>query len=239
VSVHVVTVCSHRPTQDYYCYDQFLASLKRYNVEPIILGWEQPWTGLMNKPRRLLNKLRSVEWEKPIIVCDAWDVVFADSPERVVEKFKEIRNGARIMWNAERNLFPDATLQFPETKTSFRYLNSGFSVGYVSDYVKLLESMALENIPDDYVNEKGENVGPNDQLYYQLQFLLQPVMQPVKMALDTKCEIAQTLHGVKHEELDFSGDRIRNIETGTYPLCYHMNGFKELWKDKILAKLGL
>ncbi len=235
MSVHVVTVCSHAPTQSYYAFDAFLASLKRYGVEPIILGWEQPWTGLMNKPRHLLNRLRGVDWERPIIVCDAFDVVFADDPEKIIDKFKQIRKFARIMWNAEKNLFPDATLNFPPCKTSYRYLNSGFSVGYVEDYVRLLENMHLENIPNDYVNEKGERIGPNDQLYYQQQFLA----QPVDMALDSKAEICQTLHGVGPDELDFSGDRIRNVETGSYPLCFHLNGQKELWRDKLLAKLGL
>jgi hypothetical protein len=235
MNVHVITVANKRPEQDYYCFDQFIASLKRYGCEPTILGWEQPWTGLMNKPRHLLNKLRGVDWDRPIIVCDAWDVVFADSPDNIIAKFKEIRGFSRIMWNAERTLFPDATLEFPQSKTSYRYLNSGFSVGFAEDYVHLLENMHLESIPDDYVNDKGENVGPNDQLYYQQQFL----SRPFDMGLDSHCQMCQTLHGVKHEELDFSGERIRNIETGTYPMVFHMNGYKELWKDKILAKLGL
>ncbi len=235
MSVHVVTVCSHAPTQDYYCYGAFLSSLKRFGCEPIILGWDQPWTGLMNKPRHLLNRLRGVDWERPIIVCDSWDVVFAESPEHIIERFKEIRGYTKIMWNAEKNLFPVSDLKFPETKTSYRYLNSGFSVGFVEAYVELLEKMHLENIPNDYVNEKGENVGPNDQEFYQRAF----VEQLVPMSLDTKAELCQTLHGVGPDELDFSGDRIRNVETGSYPMCFHANGAKEVWKDKILAKLGL
>ncbi len=126
-------------------------------------------------------------------------------------------------------------MEFPECKTSYRYLNSGFSVGFVEDYVRLLENMHLEQIPDDYVAENGDRIGPNDQLYYQQQFLA----QPVTMALDSHCEIAQTLHGVGPDELDFSGERIRNVETGSYPLVFHANGAKEVWKDKILEKLGL
>lgn len=229
----VVTAANKAPTQDYYCFDAFKKSLARYKCEPVILGWQQQWKGLMTKPNLYFEWLRGHALpDEPIVICDAWDVVFAADPNEIHEKVKD--TPAEIIWNAEKNLFPDPTLPFNETGTSYRYLNSGFAVGYPTAFIEMFGWMRLETIGFDRT-EDGNKIEPNDQFYIQKAYL----ESRIPMALDSRCEITQTLHGVEENELDLSGARIRNIETGSEPIVIHLNGFKEKWRDKILTKLDL
>lgn len=229
----ILTVANRAPHEPYFCFQEFWKSAARYGHEPIILGWQQPWKGLMTKPNKYYEYLLSREWpDEPIILCDAWDIIFAADPHEI--KWPFLPNGAEIIWNAEKNLFPDPTLDFPETETSYRYLNSGFAIGFPSAFKQMFAWMDLDVIGYDR-EENGKKIEPNDQLYIQHSFL----QSGIPMTLDSRCNICQTLHGVTENELDFSEDRIRNVETGTYPLVFHCNGQKEIWKDKILAKLNL
>lgn len=173
----------------------------------------------MTKPRKLRNWLRNNIKECEIIIYyDAYDVVFVDSPEEIVWKFGMI--GKDIIWNAEKSLFPDATLVFPECSTSYKYLNSGFAVGYAEAFLEMLEWMNLDEIPDDHRKPDGTMFEPNDQFYVQKAFL----DSPISMGLDTECNTCQTLCGVEQNELDFTRDKIMNKETYCFPSAFHFNG---------------
>lgn len=231
----VVTAANKAPSQDYYCWDAFNKSLARYNCEPVVLGWEQEWKGLMTKPNLYFEWLRGHNLpDEPIVICDAWDIVFAADPNEIYAEFLDVAGHSEILWNAEKTKFPPSELHFPETGTSYRYLNSGFAVGYPMAFQRMFEWMKLDTIGFDR-QDGDRKIEPNDQLYFQKAY----VESRIPMALDAKAEICQTLHGVEESELDFSGDRIRNVETGSYPICFHMNGHKERHRDKILAKLCL
>jgi hypothetical protein len=101
--------------------------------------------------------------------------------------------------------------------------------------LELLEALNLDAIPDDHKNEKGEQINPFEQPLVQKAFC----DQVIPMKLDSKVEICQCLHAVTPAELDFSGEQIRNTITSTYPMVWHMNGQKELWREQILTKLNL
>lgn len=53
MSIQVVTVSNRMPTEPYYHFGAFLKSLEKFGVQPVVLGWNQPWNGLMTKPRLL------------------------------------------------------------------------------------------------------------------------------------------------------------------------------------------
>lgn len=230
----VLTVSNKIPTQPYYCWEAFHESLRRFDHTPLVLGMGKGWGGLMTKPRRIKSWLQQNVKNEIIIVCDCWDVVFAVDPKEIFEEFISSPH-MHILWNAEKNLFPDSPLNFPDTGTPYRYLNSGFSIGYDFAYLSLLEKMNLDAIPDDHIDEQGNRVNPNDQFYFQQAF----IDQLVPMALDKDVKFCQTLHAVAPEELDLTGERIQNTITKSFPMVFHMNGQKELWRDKILTKLNL
>lgn len=233
----VVTIYDREPKEPYYILRQFHESLDRLGVQPEVLGNGKKWGGLMTKPRTLRKWLRKQPQHEQLIVCDAWDIVFVSHPEELIEK-SEIMFPKSLVFNAEKNCFPRGDLadQFPDKGTPWRYLNSGFMVGRAGRILELLEGMGLDNIPDDHQRRDGSWFNPNDQEYYTLAF----IQQPVRMALDTNCELCQSLSGCEPSEFDMTGDRIRNLVTGSEPGVFRFNGgSKQVMMPLVLAKLGL
>jgi hypothetical protein len=235
----LVVVSSGRPKEPYYTYDEFFKSVRRFGYEPMILGSKPgQYRGLGSKPKlvkeAILNKSIS---EKYLIFCDCYDLVFIGSPFEVMLKFYEFN--APFVCSSEKNCFPgDLKDQFPEAPTSYKYLNSGFIVAETEAMLTVLESMDLDNVPDDYfdvVNNCHRHI--NDQFQYMQEF----IKQPVKMVLDYKQELCNTLHQVTLDEFDFSFQRIVNKETGSQPLTAHFNGSSKTsgLREPILEKLGL
>lgn len=235
----IVTVSNRRPQEWYYTYDQFFASLGKYGNKAIVLG-QQPgeYNGLGSKPKLLRKAIldKTITTDK-IIFTDSWDVVFASSPEDIIDLFPIFNSP--FVCSAERNCFPgDLKELFPESPTSYRYLNSGFIVAEKDALLAVLESMELDNVPDDYRKENGHMHHTNDQFLFQQEF----IKQPVKMVLDYHQVLSQTMHDVKINELDLDDLRgIRNKETEIYPMTFHFNGgAKDSGvREPILNRLGL
>lgn len=247
MKTEVICVASYAPKESYYIFEQFKASVRRFGVEPRILGWHQEWHGLMTKPRRFREYLRTGQCEGDVlIVCDAYDVVFAAHPDEIGEFWLKMfpAKSHPVLFNAERNCFPrgDLAATFDEIAFGFgvtspwKYLNSGFMVGRPAEILALLESMDLDSIPDDHQLPDRSWFNPNDQEHFTLAFL----KQPVPMMLDYGAYICMTGHGTTVEQLDFSGPRIKQNITGTYPMAFHFNGeAKNVLQPAVLAYMKL
>lgn len=235
----VITVANKKPAEPYYLFDEFLTSLKRHGHEPLILGWGEPWGGLGAKPR-LLKKAIEIGriTDERMIFADSFDLVFACSPEIIDEHALEFY-GEEIVWNAEKSCFPDQSLaeKHPTSPTSFKYLNSGFGIGRTEDFLRMLEWMKADEIPDDSRDAEGYGIHPNDQ-----DFVMRALVSgELGMKLDHHAILCQTLCGVEESELDFSGPFIANRETGSFPCVFHFNGPGKTngLADPILRKLKL
>lgn len=247
----VITVSSYDPKPAYYRPGAFRASLAKFGVTATNLGENREWHGLMTKPRLYREFLRAGRQEGDVlIITDSWDVFFQAHPDEIVDlwmrDYSSSPNGSYVVFNAERSCFPcapDTTAYFDavvdrdkKIGTPWRYLNSGFMVGTDVQILKLLESMDLDSIPDDYQRPDGSWFNPNDQEQFQLAFC----KQPVPMCLDYYAEICMAAHGSTLDELDFSGPRIKNKITGSTPLAIHCNGdAKNSLAPAILNHLGL
>lgn len=242
--IQVVTCTNRAPRENYYTWTEFHKSLEKFGHKAGVLGWQQPWGGLMTKPKRLLEWLKG-PGPKPehLLVADSWDIVFADSPESMLEVFEDMKCSGLVL-NAEKNCFPLGHLadRFPDPGTSYRYLNSGFIIGYTEAFTAMLEHMYSANVPegfncDDHRKADGGVEHPNDQGFITLAYL----DQPVEMMLDTQCRMCQTLCGCKLDEFDFSGEGIVNRETGSAPKAFHFNGGSKTdgLREPILNKLGV
>ena len=241
MSFTIVTVSTGKPTADYYTYDQFFASLRVHGCDPLVLVPDpRKRFGLGDKPK-LLRKaiLDKTITTRYLLFTDCYDLVFAASPEEVMEMYRAFN--APFVCSAEKNCFPgDLKDKFPDSPTSYRYLNSGFIVAEIEAMLTVLESMDLDNVPDDYWDkEKNCMVHINDQFLYHEEF----IKQPVKMILDHKQILSQTLHDVQLDELDIRNPLgIMNLETGKFPLTFHFNGNSKTengTKEAILERLGL
>jgi hypothetical protein len=239
VSVQVVSVCNREPDRSrepYYNLPVFLKSLARFGDAPTILGMNEPWGGLMTKPRRLRKWLREGNCIADLlIVCDAFDIVFTVPATDVAAKYREIYSldtstgdAYPIVFNAEKGIFPRGELSpaFDNVPGPWKYLNSGFMIAPPDKILALLESMWLDDIIDDRKAEDelhggaGRWINPNDQGWYQAAY----AMRVVPMVLDYWCRIAQCCSACTIKEFDLSGTAIKNAVTNETPLVFHMNG---------------
>lgn len=217
----VVTVSSHQPAQDYYCLREFHESLRRIGVAPIVLGDRDSYRGLISKPKLVRKLLRSGGVNTShMIFCDCWDLVFARRLEVLMEEYRAFNSP--VVFNAEKDCFPRGDLadRFPETGTPYRYLNSGFIVAETEAMLFMLECLDLDNIKDDYQLPSGGWCHSNDQGDFTQLF----VNQPLKMVLDTKAQLCNTMSRASLEEFDFGGEHIRNKLTHQFPCVFHANG---------------
>lgn len=236
----VVTVTNRIPNEWYYLQKEFFTSLK--GVEPLVIdssfGY---WGGLTTKPKWLYRAIKEgMIPEKYMIFPDNWDLVFSAPIEEVMEVFKCCNKS--VMVSAERNCFPSDTRELYDKLNHaepYKYLNSGFIIGETEAILSCLEAMDLPNVPNDYHDfEKGIDVNPNDQLLWQEIYL----KQPVDIGLDCGQLLSQTLHDATIDEFDFSGERIMNKLTGSYPCSFHFNGGAKSnisLREPILKHLGL
>lgn len=241
MSFKIVTIANKIPQEWYYTFLEFFASLQ--GVEPLVLGTQLgEYGGLGSKPRLLYKAIKENQIkESHIIFCDCFDLVFAQHPKVLFMKYLQFDSPFVI--SAEKNCFPDLVKkEYDELGEDFaspyKYLNSGMIVAEVPAMLAVLESMDAQNIPNDYWDaEKNCMINPNDQEFYQHEFL----KQPVQMTLDRYQVLCNTLHSVELDELDFSGEYIKNKVTGTYPCSFHLNGASKSGpcRTPILKKLGL
>ena len=220
----LVTVANRKPIENYYTFDECFRSLQ--GEEPLILG-TQPgqYGGLGSKPRLLYNAIKEgLIPEKHIIFFDCFDLVFSVKPEQLFEKYLQFKSPFVI--SAEKNCFPaDTKEEYDKLGEDFgspyKYLNSGMIVAEVEAMLAVLESMGAKDIPNDYWDsERGCMINPNDQEYYQKEF----IKQPVTMTLDRYQILCNTLHSVELSELRFDETGIFNQVTHTFPCSFHLNG---------------
>lgn len=225
MSIQVVTVTSRipGPAEPYYRYGLFVESLKRFGVEPVVLGMGEPWFGLMTKPKRMRDWLRGYT-DELVIWTDSFDVVFAAHPDEVAARYLKLWPSMPVLYNAERGIWPRADLadRFPECGTPWRYLNCGLMIGPPKDMLKVLDWMDLDGMPGDCLDplRPGHKCEPNDQAWHQMAWSA----KPTAMAIDTQCEIFQSCSACSMDDFNMAGGIISNRLTGTTPMIFHCNG---------------
>ncbi len=222
----IVIIADREPTAPYFCFDAFKRSLAGENVT--VLGWGTgEYKNLSDRPRMMHKAFKRGAFKKPnIIYCDAWDLFFVDKPEVLFEKHNAL--GGDLTVSTEKNCFPDdlkkvfdAHAEARGETSSYKYLNCGFFIGKTDALYAVLNSMDAENTPTDYWDEaKGAMHHYNEQILFQKEYF----KQVVNIKLDYKQDICNCMQDVLPEDLDFSGEKVRNIECDTYPSVIHMNG---------------
>lgn len=221
----IVTVATHFPREPYYCLNEYFKSLQGESVL-VLDGAYTNYGGLGSKPREVYKAIKEgLINSKYVIFTDCFDYVFTQSPKYLFDKYLLYYENIPLVISSEKNCYPDDLKEqydaLPVT-SSYKYLNSGMIVGETEALLAVLESMGASNIPNDYWDaEKQIQVNPNDQQYYQKEFL----KQPVKMALDYDQILCNTLHSVTLDELEFLDMQfIHNKETKSLPCSMHFNG---------------
>jgi len=238
--IQVVTVHSReaRDFETYYHSETYFASLKRLNVDPIVLGYGEWWDGLMTKAFRYRDWLKPRDPNERVILTDCWDVIFAKHPDEIAAQCEELFGDA-IVFNGEKGCWPrgDLAEHFPDGGTPWRYLNCGVMCGPAGKILAMFDSMDIEKIGLDRPNPNGSGrIEPNDQGEIQAAF----VKQPVKMVVDTGCKVFQCFSGCDADEFTFDAVGAFNKATGTRPGILHFNGnSKDFIMPVLMEKMGL
>ncbi len=217
-NITVATISKGEPQQYYYCKTEMIKSLKGFPIKWLDTS---DYVGLSCRPRIFHNAIKdgTINTEYCILI-DAWDLVFVDTPEQIIEKFKTFKTDVVI--SGERNCFPhDLKEEFDKLPftSSYKYVNCGVIVGKTEDVRKMFEDMDTDNIPRDCHNGV-EWIYPNEQLEYQRCVL----RQPIKIAIDYKQDITWCTHDVSVDELGYTQGVLYNNETQTFPSIAHFNG---------------
>lgn len=152
------------------------------------------------KLNELKAHLASIPDHDVVLFTDAFDVFFVRGVHEIVGRFLGFKS--EIVFSAEKNLWPDPSLRFPPTHTSFRYLNSGTFIGRVGEVKRMLEKELSDSC--------------DDQLYLQKEYLT----GKYSATLDTEGYIFQT----HDEETVVRSGALYNTETLCFPCIYHGNG---------------
>jgi procollagen-lysine,2-oxoglutarate 5-dioxygenase len=205
----------------------FINSLKKYNIQYKILGLNTKWnggdmktTGGGQKINLLKKELKQWDIEKLkstlLLFSDSYDAINLSNEEEIIEKYNNISKN-KILFSVEKYCWPDASLNqyYPETKSKYKYLNSGGFIGNAYEILKLIKMDINDN--DD------------DQLYFTKIFLF----DNKNIKLDYNCEIFQTLNG-SISDIYIYKNRILNINNSSIPSIIHGNGNSKEYLYKII-----
>ena len=159
----------------------------------------------VNILRRHLDRLPDHD---VVLFMDGFDTFTASDLEEITRRYLEFK--CKVLFAAERFLWPDKSLNFPPCDTPYRYLNSGLFIGRVDE---------LKQILSEPIDDTGD-----DQLYYQHKFL----SGNFDIKLDYECYIFQCHDFIVNVTSD---DQLLNPVTSCLPCLYHGNGGDEA-KDR-------
>lgn len=203
---HICTVA----TQKTKGLEQLLDSCKQFNINIDVLGMGSVYRGLSDKIIHLREYIKDLPDDDIFMFVDGYDVLCLADEKTILDKFFSI--GAPFIIAVERGCGPYPILirKYPHSSTSFRYLNSGTYIGYVSVVKKIL-------------NEFGKiNPKLDDQGYFALHYFENPDLY----TFDYYCELFFPILGVDESEMvfDIENKSVTVLETGTTPCFFHGNG---------------
>ena len=186
---------------------RLLDSAAKVGSNVILVGegkdsFDMSFTGGGVKLNLMREKLKDYDDNELMIFCDGYDTFLTLDTETIQERFLSFNS--EIVFSAEKVCWPDEKLadSYPESETSYRYLNSGTYVGRIGAVKRLLQT-AIEDEDDD-------------QRYITQKFL----SGNFDIKLDTECYIFQT----NSSDCIYQNGYLYNPETHCYPAVYHGNG---------------
>ncbi|MGB8359241.1 MAG: glycosyltransferase domain-containing protein [Bacteroidales bacterium] len=219
-------------------YDLFIESCRRYNIEPVILGWGEKWVGFGRKSMMIREYIRGLPEDEIVISVDPFDVIFLCGLDEIENKFNNMSasflcgalklgkfNGA--IYNYE---FNKTDKRLPETPTKYNFLNTGTWIsragyaGYLIDelvdkYQMSETSMDQQILTGIYIrNSHRVDIDWNCEIFHNLLF---------KDFVTRKPDL---------KDLHFNTTRVINTASGSKPCILHASGNTNM---EILAlKLG-
>jgi hypothetical protein len=219
-------------------FDLFKESCKRYNIEPVILGWDEKWLGYGRKLIEIRNYLRCMPEDEIALIVDPFDVIFLCGLEEIENKFISIGSPflcgalnlgkiAGFIYNYEFNKTNKKT---PGTPTNYNYLNTGTWISRAG-YAQFI------------IDELVEKYNMTDKSMDQQLLTGIYVQNLYPIDIDWKCEIFHNLLfrdfitlRADMKDLEFFDHRVINTASGTKPCILHASGNTKM--SELALKLG-
>ena len=176
-----------------------------------------------------MNFANSVPKGDALLFTDAFDVMFMNDPEYILQTFLQFEGSPRILFAGECGCWPhvmedpDACFnKYPEAPTPYRYLNSGTWIGFAGEAHQMLaEVMRLAG--SNFVNANDQKLCAD--MYISGEFGIKldfhaRLFQSVHMTLDPPLKHCNPVQDLSITE---SG-HWHNSLTGTRPAVFHFNG---------------
>ncbi|MBZ4042605.1 glycosyltransferase domain-containing protein [Flavobacterium hibisci] len=193
----------------------------------------------------------SIDQNEIIFFTDGTDAVFTASENEILSKYYSFNK--KIVFSAELGCWPDPGMssEYPEinSKTPYKYLNSGGFIGVAKDIKELLQE-----------NDFDLNKFPRSNQYLWTKRYFK---NTDKIALDVNCEIfcvfftdvaEEYFPGFEGDDLDYNqyyehkkewfnanftvnGTRLQNNLTKTLPCHLHFNGFAKFLIDNDIHEM--
>ncbi len=259
-SIHIITYASHAGKDDRFC--RTIESAIRNEIDLVVLGWGQRWKGLPQKLEAALTYSKTLPKEDVIMFVDAFDVLFIDSAERILDTYLQVK-APKLLFAAECGCWPvkiSCFTRYPRSPTTYRYLNSGTWMGRVEDSIDMLTKLMkragkgeLAFIANDQrlCSDMYESGGSKIRLdhYAAIFQSMHATLGPPLPYCNPIEDLVLEKVGVGRGTSSNNGSRalFRNRRTGTRPLVFHFNGGgkehhreieKNIWYRQ-QAKIGL
>jgi hypothetical protein len=207
-------------------FDLFIESCKRYNINPVILGWDEKWVGFGKKSMMIREYIKSMPEDEIVISVDPFDVIFLCGLDEIENKFAKIPSsflcGALnlgkfrgAIYNYE---FNKTEKRPPGTPTNYNFLNTGTWISRAG-YARYL----IDELVDKY---KMTEISMDQQLITGIY-----INNSYKVDIDWKCEIFHNLlfkdfitRRPDLKNLEFYDSRIINTASGSKPCILHASG---------------
>ena len=187
--------------EEHWFFRKYLAkSCQQLNLVLVLVTGPTPFA-LRDKIFSLHRYLQENRSDEVILFADAYDSLFLQGPEKILEKFRDA--GEKVIFSTEKLCHPDKKLMpaFPRKNGPWRFLNSGGFIGWSKDLFRLLDDVIRYN---EHIDAPTEKMARNDQ-YMWTRFFLE---NPDRFELDYNCSIFQSLLFTNPtRELKFSENR--------------------------------
>jgi hypothetical protein len=182
------------------------------------------WEGYFDKISYLHEEIKELPDDDIICFVDGFDVIATAGEEEILEKFHRLN--CDLVLSAEANCYPDFLRDaHPDlnTKSIYKYVNSGGYIGYKRAVWKLLNWKSFTEIKE-YCR-----LG-TDQYYFQ-EYFIQNYKQG-GIALDYGQTIFQVMYGIPWLDFTIHKGRVYNKLLKERPCFLHFNGESLLRLDE-------
>ena len=163
--LHTVTYATHGGRDDRFC--RAVESSIRSGYDLVILGWGAKWIGLSQKLEAAQKYAKNLPDGHSILFTDAFDVLFCQSPEKVMEEYEKFNTD--IIFSAECGCWPhvmeeggrkcksDKNGGYPVSPTPYRFLNSGTWIGKADTASEMLLAV-MHEAGKDFANANDQKL---------------------------------------------------------------------------------